>query len=170
MRLGKKKVGLLQKNNVAIVVLNVDDSMVKKAASRRRLSSIFARRAAKQGRNLPAPDLLLSSMPPLALAGTASSLSSYYRIPMILELREVDDFIIGSQENLFKAAFRSLIRRRALKAYHRADSIIVPSREAAVTAERIISADKMIALIPDELDYSDLFQKFSKVLTGMGMG
>ncbi len=160
--LGKKKIGLLQQGGTAIVVLNLDNR-------RRRVSSVFARKAVRQARNLPTPDLVLASSPPLALAGSAYSLSSFYQVPLILEIRGVEDFYGESRDSILNSFFSFQMRRRALKAYCRSDSIIVPSPAIAFATTQITSPDKLINVLPDELDYRDLFQKFSKILSATGV-
>ena len=162
LKLGKKKIGLLQQKGTAIVVFNLDNN-------RRRISSVFARQAARQGRKLPSPDLVLASSPPLALAGTAYSLSSFYRVPFILEIRGVEDFYGESRNSILNSISCFQMRRKALKAYCQADSIMVPSPAIAFATTKITFSDKLINVLPDELDYRDLFQKFSKIMSAAGV-
>lgn len=167
LMLGKKRIGLLQEKGMAIVALNTGYSKPEQEIRRRWIATAFARQSARQGRRLPPPDLVLASLPPLALAGSARSLSSYYGVPLILEIREIADILIGSQENLLNKLFNSPICRRALKACRMADSIIVPSLEVADRAAQILTSEKVINILPDDLDCSDLYQKFSEILTGI---
>lgn len=167
LSLGKKKIGLLQQNGVAIVTFNLDYNRKMKPGQKRRISSAFARQAARQVRRLPHSDLVIASSPPLDLAGPAYLLSSFYRVPLIMEIREIDDTFIDSRDNLLKKILYSPVRRNVLKAYCRADSIIVTSPEIAGTVAQITSPDKEITVLPDELDYRNLFQEFSKILAAI---
>ena len=133
----------------------------------KRRINLFARQAARQGRWLP-PDLVLASLPPLASAGPAYSLSCFYKVPLIMELREVDSYFIDSRDSLLKKIMYFLVRRNVLKVYCRADSIIVTSPEIAALATQLTSPEKEITVLPDELDYENLFKEFTKILTAVG--
>ncbi len=166
--LGKKKVGLLQQDGMAIVTFNLGYNSRMRTWEKRRISTYFARQAARQGRRLPHPDLVLASLPPLASAGPAYSLSCFYKVPLIMELREVDSYFIDSRDSLLKKIMYFLVRRNVLKVYCRADSIIVTSPEIAALATQLTSPEKEITVLPDELDYENLFKEFTKILTAVG--
>ncbi|HPU01811.1 MAG: glycosyltransferase family 4 protein [Firmicutes bacterium] len=159
--LGQKKIGLLQKDGMAIVSFNLGHS-----GESRRASSFFARQAYRQGRRLPHPDLVLASSPPTAVARSACRLSNYYKVPLVLEIREIDLSIIQSPDGGLKSIISSLRRRYAQKAYLRADSIIVGSLEMAETAQ-IIGPAKEITILPHELDFENLYQGYRKILSAI---
>lgn len=165
LALGQKRIGLLQREGMAIVVLNPGHKQLMNAGPERRVSAVFARRASRQGRNLPPPDLVLASSSSPALAGAAFSLSSFYGVPLILEVRAMERSFVDFGPGFWKRIFTSPRRRRALKAYLRADSIIVPSPEMALTVAPIPASEERVAILSDELDYSELFHEFSKILT-----
>lgn len=166
LTLGQRKIGLLQQDGMAIVTFNLGCSREMKPGQRRRISSDFARQAYRQGRRLPHPDLVLASSPPPALAWSAWKLSSFYRVPLVIEIREIDSSFIDSRNSLLKNIVFP-VRRNTLKAYCRAESIIVGGPEMAETAAQITGPAKEITILPDELDFEDLYQGFSKILTAI---
>ena len=82
-----------------------------------------------------------------------------------MELREVDSYFIDSRDSLLKKIMYFLVRRNVLKVYCRADSIIVNSPEIAALATQLTSPEKEITVLPDELDYENLFKEFTKILS-----
>ncbi len=160
--LGQKKIGLQQREGMAIIVLNPGGGPVKRG--QKRMSASFARQAVKQGRRLPPPDVVLVSSPPLALAGAASSLGSFYRVPIILEIGEGDDFPTGGGYNLLEKFVHYSVQRSALRAYCRAESIIFTSREAALAAAEKFVPFGMVSVLPDDGDFENTFHEFSKIV------
>ncbi|HQD53138.1 MAG: glycosyltransferase [Dethiobacteria bacterium] len=164
--LGRKKIGLLQKDGMAIVVFNLGCSQVKEG-ERKGINATFARRAARQGRRLPRPDLVLASSPPLATAGPAYSLSCFYEVPLIMEIRKIEAVPLDYRDSLWKRIFTPPEQRTALKAFSRAQSIIATSPGIAMTVAQITSPGKTVYVLPDELDFETLFQEFNNILTAM---
>lgn len=152
---------------MAIVTFNLGYSREMKPGQKRRISSSFARQAARQGRRLPHPDLVLASSPPTALAGSAYSLSSFYQVPLIMEVREIDSSFIDFRDSLLKKILFSPVRRKALKAYCGADSIIVTGPETAATAAQITGSAKEITVLSDELDFENLYRGFHRILSAI---
>lgn len=167
LTLGQRKIGLLQQDGMAVVTFNLGCSREMKPGQRRRISSAFARQAYRQGRRLPHPDLVLASSPPPALAWSAYRLSSFYKVPLVIEIREIDSFFIGSRDSRLKNILSSLLRHNALKAYCRADAIIVNDPEMAEEAAQLTGPAKEIAILPDELDFEKLYQGFRKILSAI---
>ena len=112
--LGRKKIGLLQKDGMAIVVFNLGCPQVKEG-ERKGINATFARRAARQGRRLPRPDLVLASSPPLATAGPAYSLSCFYEVPLIMEIRKIEAVPLDYRDSLWKRIFTPRSRERHLR-------------------------------------------------------
>ena len=165
LSLGQKRIGLQQREGMAIIALNPGGRPKKKGQER--ISAAFARQAARQGRRLPPPDLVLASSPPLALAGAAFSLSSFYRVPLVLEIGGIGDSLTGSGDNLLERIFHFSVRRNALKAYCRAESIIFTSRETALAATEIFVPFGMVSALPDEGDFENTFLEFNKVMAAL---
>lgn len=151
---------------MAIVVFNLGCPQTKKD-EKRSVSAVFARRAGRQGLRLPRPDLVLASSPPLATTRPAYSLSCFYEVPLIMEIREIETGYLDLENSLLKKIFISPVHRTALKAYDRAESIIATSPGIAMTAAEITSTGKTIHVLPDELDFETLFQEFNKILTAI---
>jgi len=89
LELGNKKIGFVQKNGLNIVAFNVPYD--EKMSRWKKMSAYvkFARLAGKQGRQLPAPSVIVASSPPLLAALPAIKLSKYYQAPLVMEIREL---------------------------------------------------------------------------------
>ena len=159
--LGQKRIGLQQREGMAIVVLNPGGRRMKRG---RLGSAAFARQAARQGRRVPPPDVVLASSPPLALAGVASSLSSFYKVPLLLEIGGDKDSLPGSGGSLLERVLQFPVRRRARQAYCRAESVIFTSQETAEAAAEIFIPFGRVRVLPDEGDYESLFHEFKGIL------
>lgn len=157
-----KKIGLLQKEGVAFVVLDTGRPHSPNASGRDE-SRRFARRAARQGRKLPHFDLVLASSPPQPINRPAYTLSCFNKAPLILEVREIGDLHLYAQESPLKKLLAPPLLRTAWKAYHRARSIIATSPETAAAAAGI-TPGKEVHLLPLELDFENLFEQFNRIL------
>ncbi len=163
--MGKKKMGLLQQDGMAIVTFNLGYNFRMRTREKWRICSHFARQAARQSRRLPRPDLLLVSLPPLTVTKPALLISTFYRVPLIIEIREIDNAIITPVDNWWKRILASPVQRTALITFHRATSIIATSQENAVAIAQITLPGKAITVIPDHLAPGSAFDEFSKILT-----
>jgi hypothetical protein len=167
LSLDQKKIGLLQKEGMALIVFNMGYPR-HIAGEGRRDSLKFARRAARQGRRLPAPDLVLASTPPLAINGPAHFLSCFYKAPLVMELREAAGVPGRVEGNMLNKLLVSPLQRSAHKAFLRAESIIATSPEAAQAARELAPSGKTVHLLPDDLTPGTLFQKFGEILEMAG--
>jgi len=68
-----------------------------------------------------------ASSPPLATAGPAYSLSCFYEVPLIMEIRKMRGSALDYRDSLWKRIFTPPEQRTALKAFSRAQSIIATS-------------------------------------------
>lgn len=157
-----KKIGLLQEEGIAFIVLDTGRPHPQKAVgcdeSRR-----FARRALRQGRKLPHFDLVLASSPPLPINRPAYALSCFNKAPLILEVRAMGSFPLHAQESPLKKLLAPPLQRTVLKAYQRARSIIVTSPETAAAAAGI-TPGKEVHFLPLDLDFDTLFEQFNRIL------
>ena len=165
--LGGKKIGLIQKEGMALIVLG--------RGRRRRLGSAmesndgrnFARRALNQGRRLPHFDLILASSPPAAINRSAYLLSRYHRAPLILELGEMELLQPGAESSPLKKLLAPPLQRAALKAYSHARSLIATNPETAAEAAKLGFQDKGVHHLPLDLDFEPLFERYSQILTAI---
>lgn len=165
--LGGKKIGLIQKEGMALIVLD--------GGRRRHLSPArgnddgrnFARRALNQGRSLPHFDLILASSPPAAINRSAYLLSRYHRAPLILELGEMEPLKFCVESSALKKLLAPPFQRAALKACSHARSIIATNPKTAAEAAKLGFPDKEIHLLPPELAFEPLFERYSQILTAI---
>lgn len=165
--LGKKKIGLLQKEGVAVVAFNLDYSPQMKPGAKRHAFMAFARQASGQGRRLPRPDLVLASSPPLTVAMPALSLSRCYRVPLVIEIRELWPDAVVQRGTISGKTLISLSRRLEQKTYRRAARIIATCRGIAEAIRECAVDEKKISVIPAGLCGDELFAQFSRVLEGI---
>lgn len=165
LSLGRKMIGLLQKEGLAVVVFNSGYPPVKKDEGRA-AAMLFARRAGRQGRRLPPPDLILASSPPLEMTAPAYTLSCFYEVPLLLEIRRMGAWHLYFKDNPLKQLF-SPVRRTAMKAYGRAEAIITGGPGAALQAAQFTQPGKTVYVLPEDLEFDSLFQQFNRIVTEM---
>jgi len=162
--LENKKICLLQKEGVAVIVLNVQYSEQMKFIAKCGADYIYARQAVLQGQRLPRPDMIVASSPPLTAAYAALLLSRRYRVPLILLIRELWPEELIKRGELNSKTLLALFRRMEEKIYRGATSIIAASAEIAeavavrgktVTHSKIHILDENLP----ESEYSDRLQE-----------
>lgn len=164
LALNGKKLGLLQREGVAVIAFDLKDRPIMSQGQRRRRDSLFAYRAVWQGRRLPPPDVVLASSPPFSLADSAFRLSAFYGAPLILEIREMEKSLVEPESKTLRRLLQLPACRRALQVYGGADYIISPNGETAAAAAGIVAPARGSVLLDDDLGYEALFQEFSRIL------
>lgn len=164
--LGNKRIGLLQRQGMAIVAFNQSGRMKEQTGSKEehREALSFARFAAGQGRRLPRPDLVLAASPPLEASKVALSLSSRYGALLVMDIREAEPSLQmegAGRLSLFIASFR---RRSALKSYVSSAAIITTGEDIADLIRESASIHGRIGVIPESAAGEELFEAFMKLL------
>ncbi|MEW5784937.1 MAG: glycosyltransferase [Bacillota bacterium] len=162
--LGTKKIGLLQTAGMAVIAFNNDYHPGMSTGEKRRSFISYARSAARQGRRLPRPDLILASSPPLTTAWAALSTSKHYRVPLFLEIRELWPDAVIHRRSLRNKTLISLARRLEQKAYRQAACILAPAPGIAEAVRESVSDRDKVVLLPDYLDSGALNEQFSGLL------
>ncbi len=163
LQLESKRIGLLQKEGMAVVTFNLRYSPGMKTGEKRRALIAYARRASRQGRHLPRPDLVLASTPPLTAVMPALSLCRYYRVPLVAEIRELWPDAVISRGTLRNKTLISLAQRLEYKTYRDAELVIAScGRVAGAVRER--SGRSHVPVIPDHLGGDELFEQFADAL------
>jgi hypothetical protein len=112
----------------------------------------------------PGPDLVIASTPPLTVAHAALSLSRRYRVPLILEVRELWPDAVIKRGTLRNKALIKLTRRLEQQAYHQASLIIALNTSIANTIkESTVDHDK-ISILPGRVGGEELFQQLAKLV------
>lgn len=165
MKLGRKKIGLLQIDGMTVVVLNMplDDKIGswRKHFAYLRLSAIIE----KQGQMLPKPGLIIAVMPPPEIARAVLKLKNKYSVPLLLEFREaVPDY--NSAGGNFLVKFLSKIARGSEeKALEEAAQVVAASDDIA-TSLKVHLSDKnkgKVKVVGKGLDERQLFEAYERV-------
>ena len=164
LALDNKKIGLLQTRGMAVVALNLAYDYRMKPVKKARLQMAYARRASRQGRRLPRPDLIFAASPPLATTLPALSLSRFYRVPRVLDLEELWPDAAQRRGALRNQTLIALARRVELKACEHAFRIFDFDRNTAEAVKDVVSAPKKVLLLRDRQDWESHMQQFEAVL------
>ena len=164
MELGRKNIGLQQKDGLTLVALNVPYSA--EMSSFRKLLSYhrFARMAGKQGRLLPKPDLLVAATPPFSAARPAIKLKVHYGVPLVLEVRELWPDAPVERGALKNGLLIKRARRLEEYIYGEADRIVTRDPDTAGTVRERRAAESGVAVIPDSLKDNELAFQYGEVI------
>ncbi len=153
--LGKKKIGLVQKNGLKVIAFNVGRDPRRGGFKKLFACLKFARMTWRQGQRHPRPDLVIAASPPLTAVLSALKLTEYYRVPLVMEVRE-----LWPGGNLCNGVLTKACQRMAQKTYEQAGRIIACRPEiAAAIKERLVEPDK-VQVIEDRGDERLLIEKY----------
>ncbi len=153
--LGDKKIGLLQKEGLAIIVMNIPYGSDMKPLDKGRYLVAYARKALLQGRRLPRPDLIIASSPPLTAVAPAISLSRRFGAPLILEIREPWPEALIRRGALKHKTLIKLFRRLEQKAYAAAAAIVALSPAVAGSLKKETACRGKIHIIDENQPESE---------------
>lgn len=164
--LGTKRIGLLQRQGMAIVAFNQcgRGKVQREAGEERREASSFARFSARQGRRLPRPDLVLAALPPLALSKAALSLCKRYGVPLVMDIRGAEPSLQMEAAGRLSRFFASFRRRAALDSYAASKAIITTGEDIAGLIKDNALIHGRIGVIPKSAGDEELFEGFMKLL------
>lgn len=148
INLDSKMISLTRENGVNLVSFNIPyhaglDYRKKMSAFIR-----FKRLTKRQGRQLPKPDCILALSPPLTALMPALELSSYYGVPLAIEIRELWPDAPIQRGTLKNIILIKMARKFEEKVYEKADCIIAGSKGIAdAVKERWVERAK-IKILP----------------------
>lgn len=168
MNLSRKMIGLTEENGINIVSLSIpyDAAMDNK----KKLSAFmrFKKLSEHQGRQLPRPDLILALSPPLTALMPALSLSSYYKVPLAIEIRELWPDAPIQRGTLRNFILVRIARRFEEKVYEKADIIIAGGKGIAdAIKERWVERAKITLLPPQMNDENEMINIYQAAISGV---
>jgi len=164
INLSGKMVGLTRENGMNLVSLNVP--YATDMNNRKKLSAFirFNKLAERQGHRLPKPDLILALSPPLTALMPALSLSSYYNVPLAIEIRELwPDAPIqrGTLKNIFLVR---KARKFEEKVYEKAEIIIAGGRGIAEAVKEHRVERAKVTLLPQINDENEVINIYKDAI------
>ncbi len=164
MELGKRNIGLGKVDGQTLIALNVpyEPKMNRwqKILSYRR----FARLAAEQGMMLPKPDLIIALAPPLTVAVPAIKFSEQYKVPVIVEFRELWPDALVEQGVLKNSYLIRKIRKLEKRVFDKTDYIVTSAEEIAGTIKERTDGKGKVAVIPENLDDKEMFRIYGEII------
>ncbi len=167
--LGQKKIGLFQFDGVTIIAFNVpyNDQMSRL----KKLSAYFkfARLVCRQGLLLPGPDMLVVATPPLSSAQAAIKLKEHFKVPLLLEVRELWPDVAIKQGVLKNRLLINRIRRLEKHIFEKADLIVAKDQQIADAVKARRAGWDEITVIPGDLEERDLLYRYEQVMEEMDL-
>ncbi len=167
MDLGKKKIGLLQRDGITMVAFNVPYQAGMSRAKKLLSYHKFARMAGKQGLMLPKPDLLVAATPPLSSALPAIKLKKHFGIPLVLEVRELWPDQPIQRGTLKNGLLIGRARKFEEHVYGQADRVIAISPEIAAAVEKRGAEQSNVVMIPEGPDDQGLVNSYEQAMKNL---
>ncbi len=164
MKLGQKNIGLFQRDGITMVAFNVPYH--EQMSSKQKLAAFmeFARMAGKQRRIMPKPDMLIVATPPLSVMTPALKLKKFFKIPLILEVREIwPDALV--QGGMLKNRF--LIKRLSKleeQFYKQSDRVVTSDREIAALIRERCSEQEKVTAVKEGSDDSEISMIYERLI------
>jgi hypothetical protein len=167
LQLGQRKVGLTQSGGLNTVTFNVDYSL--QASGSRKLFAYlkFARMVLKQGLQLPKPDLILATSPPLSAVWPALKLKEHYKVPLVVEIRELWPDAPVQRGSLRGSLLIKRVSRFEEEVYEKADRIIAGGTGIAGAINERQNLQAKIKAIPEGLKDAELIRLYDEAMAGL---
>jgi len=165
--LGKKKIGLVQKNGLKTIAFNVSWHLQMGGLKKMFAYLQFARMTSRQGQRHPRPDLIITASPPLTTALPALKLSEFYQAPVVIEIRELWPDGPVQRGTLRNRLLIKAFRRLEHKAYEKANRIISCSIGVAEALKGRLVEQEKVHVIEEETDGRLLSEKYEHVFKGL---
>jgi hypothetical protein len=164
LQLGRRKVGLTQSGGLNTVTFNVDYNL--QASRNRKLFAYlkFARMVKKQGLQLPRPDLILAVSPPLSAVWPALKLKERFKVPLVVEIRELWPDALVQRESLRGSLPIKVLTRFEQQVYEKADRIIAGGVGIADAIKARQPERAKISIIPEGIDVQDMIRLYGEAL------
>ncbi|MDZ4131748.1 MAG: glycosyltransferase, partial [Dethiobacteria bacterium] len=167
LQLGQKKIGLFQSGGLNTVTFNVDYS--SQSGNRKKFFSYlkFARMVRKQGLQLPKPDLILASSPPLSAVWPALKLKVHHKVPLVVEIRELWPDAPVQRGSLRGSLLIKRVSRCEQQVYENADRIIAGGAGIAEAIKERQTLRAKISIIPEGFEGTELIRLYDKAMAGL---
>ncbi len=167
LQLGQKKIGLTQSGGLNTVTFNVDYS--PQAGHWKKFISFlkFARMVKEQGLQLPKPDLILAASPPLSALWPALKLKAHYKVPLVVEIRELWPDAPVQRGSLRGSLLIKRVSRFEEQVYENADRIIAGGAGIAEAIKERLPQRAKVVTITEGLEDSELIRLYGEAITGL---
>ena len=159
-----KRIGLLQTEGMAVLTSSLNYAPEMPSWQKCRALLTYARWTLRHGKNLPKPDLIFASSPPLTVALPALALARRYMVPLIFEVRE---HWVESAVNRGTLRFKPLIslaRRLQRRLYENSSCLVAFSQEIARRIEETTAKPARLAVISAGVAEKQLVEQFYQLL------
>lgn len=167
LELGRKRIGLTQSGGLNTVTFNVDYS--PQSGQRKKFFSYlkFARMVEKQGLQLPKPDLMLAVSPPLTALWPALKLKAHYKVPLVVEIRELWPDAPVQRGSLRCSLLIKRVSKIEQQVYENADRIIAGGAGIAEAIKERQTLPANITIIPEGLEGDELIRLYGEAMAGL---
>lgn len=165
LSLGKKKIGLTQRECLNMVAFNVNYTRDMSRPSKMFSFLKFARMVTSSGRRMPQPDLIVVASPPLTALMPALSLGKHYQVPVIAEVRELWPDALIRRGTINNKLFTGLLRRMEEYLYKKLDHLIAGGQGIAETVKDYPALKDKVTVIPENLDLEQLIENYDQVIS-----
>ena len=166
LQLGRRKVGLIQSGGLNTVTFNVDYNLQARRSRKLFAYFKFARMVQKQGLQLPRPDLILAVSPPLAALWPALKLKEHFKVPLVVEIRELWPDALVQRGSLRGSLPLKAVTSFEQQVYEKADRIIAGGVGIADALKARQPERAKITVIPEGLDERDIIRLYDEAMAG----
>jgi len=169
LELGQKRIGITELSGLRVIAFNVPHDFKMNRWSKLFGFIKFSRMAGKQGRNLPRPGLIMAASPPLTAAWPAVNLSTFYKVPLVVEIRELWPDLPIKRGTLGNSQVIKAARRLEQRIYEKANRIVASDREiASAVRERLVEQAK-VKVVEEDSDERSLIEKYDLAFQGLNI-
>jgi hypothetical protein len=165
--LGGKKIGLLQKDGLAIIVLNIPYEQKMRFMEKCFALFRYFKRANGQGQKLPRPDIIIAASPPLTNAYAAVLLSRRYEAPLILQIGELWPEALIRRGALNNKYLIALACRLEKTIYSGTAAIIAGALVAADTIRETTTPGRPVHILSEDLPGEVYAGRFQEIIFGV---
>ena len=160
LNMEKKKVGMVHKKGMPVIALNVPADREQNWLKRYFYLLKFARLAVEQVKMLPKPGLILALAPPLTAVKPALELSEHYKVPLIVELRELWPVDLVERGELRGGLLVKALTGLEEKVYSGACKLIFDSEKVASAVKKQSALEQKIIFINNQLSFEQQYETY----------
>ena len=165
MDLGRKKIGLVSEEGLDYIAFNMPDYEKAGALKKLYIDYRFRKMAAKQGRLLPEPNLIVALSPPTGAALAAAEIKEHYGVPLVVLLKEFWPEALLERKEIPATLLPKLFGRLQDKIFDKADLLVTADREAAELLKNRGIAENKVKIASGSSVAAELFMLCSSLLT-----
>jgi len=169
LELGHKRIGITELGGLRVIAFNVPHGFSMNRWSKLLGFFKFARMVGKQGRNLPRPGLIMAASPPLTAAWPAVSLSTFYKVPLVVEIRELWPDLPIKRGTLGNSQVIKAARRLEKRIYEKANRIVASDREIASAVRERLAEQTKVKVVEEDSDERSLIEKYDLAFQGLNI-